>query len=360
MDKNEFANKFNTLKEQVNTYITNDNLKTEEATKNALIMPFFNALGYNVFNPDEFIPEFTADFGSKKGERVDYAIKLNNQIQILVEAKELSNDLSKNDSQLFRYFTATKAKFGILTNGNTYKFYTDLESPNVMDKKPFLTIEVSDLRDSQINELFKFTKENFDVDDITKTASDLKYIGLIKEYLKQQLKNPDEEFAKLIISNIYDGIKTKQVVDSFKPTISRSFNQLINERVNSKLNTALNQTTSNEEEGDLEDTEKLDDAKKNAKIITTPEEIEVYTITKLILSDVIESDRVFYRDNQHYFNILLDNTIRRWIIRVYFKQNRNFIVLHDETQTELEFNTPIDIYNYKDKIIECAKKYIKD
>ena len=358
MDKGEFSNKLNTLKEQVNDYIEKGNLKTEEATKNALIMPFFNALGYNVFDPNEFIPEYTADFGSKKGERVDYAIAINGKPQILIEAKELTNDLSKNDSQLFRYFTATEAKFGILTNGNTYKFYSDLDDPNVMDKTPFLTITISNLKDSQINELFKlFTKDNFDVDDITNAASDLKYINLIKNYLNKELKSPDEEFARLIISNIYDGIKTKQVIEKFTPTIVKSFNQLINEQVNNKLNNALNQTSSEEHDEDKKDTEELDENNNDDEIITTPEELETYATSKLILKEIIDPERIFYRDNHHYFNIIIDNNIRKWILRVYFSSKRNFIVLHDGNYTELDFTDPTDIYNYKDQIINIAKQW---
>lgn len=33
-----------------------DGLKSEEATKNALVMPFIAALGYDVFNPSEVVP----------------------------------------------------------------------------------------------------------------------------------------------------------------------------------------------------------------------------------------------------------------------------------------------------------------
>lgn len=48
-------------------------------------MPFISALGYDVFNPTEVIPEFTADVGTKKGEKVDYAIKKDDKIIILIE-----------------------------------------------------------------------------------------------------------------------------------------------------------------------------------------------------------------------------------------------------------------------------------
>jgi hypothetical protein len=62
-------------------------LQTEEATKNALIMPFINILGYDTFDPTEVIPEFVADVGIKKGEKVDYAIVKDEKIIMLFECK---------------------------------------------------------------------------------------------------------------------------------------------------------------------------------------------------------------------------------------------------------------------------------
>lgn len=162
------------------------NIATEEATKTSLIMPFFQMLGYDVFNPMEFIPEFTADVGIKKGEKVDYAISLNGKITILIEAKCINEQLDKHDSQLFRYFGTTEAKFGILTNGIIYKFYSDLEEPNKMDTSPFFQIDLTDLADNEITELKKFSKENFDLNRILDTASELKYLGLIKKALKEE------------------------------------------------------------------------------------------------------------------------------------------------------------------------------
>lgn len=350
MDKSEFSTKLKKLADQVNQFA--GKLNTEEATKNALIMPFFAALGYNVFDPTEFVPEFTADFGSKKGERVDYAITLNDEVQILIETKELDDDLAKRDSQLFRYFTATKAKFGILTNGDTYKFYTDLESPNVMDKTPFLTIQLSEIKDSQISELFKFAKDNFDVDSITSSASDLKYVGLVKDYFNREIKAPDDEFVRLILTDIYDGMKTQSVVDSFKPVIQKGFNQIISETVNSKLSSALDRTI--DESAENEDTPTI---KKDDGIITTPEELESYTVAKVVLKDTIDPKRVFYRDNRSYFNVLIDNSNRKWVIRIYFNKSRHFFILHDEAGTEIDFDDPTDIYNYADQIVGVAEQY---
>lgn len=351
MDKSEFATKLKKISEQVVQFA--NKLNTEEATKNALIMPFFAALNYNVFDPTEFVPEFTADFGSKKGERVDYAIILNDEVQILIETKEQNDDLSKRDSQLFRYFTATKAKFGILTNGDTYKFYTDLESQNVMDKTPFLTIKLSEIKDSQIAELFKFAKENFNVENITNSASDLKYVGLVKDYFNKEIQSPDDEFVRLILTDIYDGMKTQTVIDSFKPVIQKGFSQIISEAVNDKLSNALDRTIDESTTDDDQPSLKKDDD----GIVTTPQELESYTVTKVVLKDIIEPNRVFYRDNRSYFNVLVDDSNRKWVIRIYFNKSRHFFILHDDDNTEIDFDDPTDIYNYADQINAVAEQY---
>ena len=143
-----------------------DTVSTEEATKMSLVVPLFQILGYDVFNPSEFCPEYVADVGIKKGEKVDYAILDNGQPTILIECKSCSEQLDKHSSQLFRYFGASPAKFGILTNGIIYRFFTDLEESNKMDLVPFLEINMLNLKDSSINELKKFAKENFDKEKI--------------------------------------------------------------------------------------------------------------------------------------------------------------------------------------------------
>ncbi|HEX3030915.1 MAG TPA: type I restriction endonuclease, partial [Bacillota bacterium] len=163
--------------EQMKEHIT-----TEEATKTSIIMPFFQLLGYDVFNPAEFVPEFTADVGIKKGEKVDYAILQDKKPIILIEAKWCGEDLQKHDSQLFRYFGTTCAKFAILTNGIEYKLYTDLDEPNKMDEKPFLEFNILDIKDASVAELKKFQKHKFDLDTIFNTASELKYSNLIKQF----------------------------------------------------------------------------------------------------------------------------------------------------------------------------------
>ena len=333
-----------------------DSIGTEEATKTSLIMPFFAALGYDLFNPTEFVPEFTADVGIKKGEKVDYAIVLEGQPTILIEAKSINEQLTKHDSQLFRYFGTTVSKFGILTNGEEYKFFTDLDEPNKMDLTPFLTVNITKIKDSQIPELAKFHKDNFDVDKITSSAAELKYLNSLKNYLSSELNDPTEDFVKYLLTEIYDGMKTKQTVEKFKPIIKKGLNQFIAERVNDKLSAALKTSVSVEDNETKSESNTTDET--DSEIVTTNEELEAYTICKVVLKDTIPLDRLFYRDNRSYFNILLDDNIRKWILRVRFNTNGMKIELNDENHTVYELNEPIDIYNYSSQIIDVVNKFL--
>lgn len=217
-----------------------DSIRSEEATKTSMIMPFFQMLGYDVFNPLEFVPEFTADVGIKKGEKVDYAIMSEDHHPlILIEAKCHDEDLNKHGSQLFRYFGTTSAKFGILTNGIIYRFYTDLEEQNKMDDRPFLELNLLDIKDSLVPELKKFQKSAFDLDTILTTASELKYNSQIKQFLTRQLDTPTDEFVVYILNNVYDGRKTQKVIEDFRGIVKKSLIQFINEQVNDRLKSAL-------------------------------------------------------------------------------------------------------------------------
>jgi hypothetical protein len=272
MDVEKFGEELKKLGKRVEKI--KNNINTEEATKTSLVMPFFQILGYDIFDPTEFVPEFTADVGIKKGEKVDYAIMLNSQPVILIEAKAINEQLTKHDSQLFRYFGTTTSKFGILTNGEEYKFFTDLEEQNKMDITPFLIVNISNIKDSQIPEVAKFHKDNFDIENIVSTASELKYLNNLKIFLNDQMNTPSEEFTKYLVGEIYDGVKTKSTLDKFKPIIKKGLAQFINERVNEKLSAALNTSAAAKEEI-------IEPIQSEPEIITTAEEMETFTIVKI-------------------------------------------------------------------------------
>ena len=332
-----------------------ENIKTEEATKQSFILPFFQALGYDVFNPLEFIPEFTADVGIKKHEKVDYAILQDDKPLILIEAKSCNEKLDKHDSQLFRYFGTTESKFAILTNGITYKFYSDLDQPNVMDSQPFYILDMMDLNDQAIQYLANFNKSNLDIDSIMNTASDLKYINLIKTAFKELIENPTDEFIKLLLnSGVYDGLKNQKVIDKFKPIAKRGINQYINDKMSSKFK----ETLSSSSDDDIEDLQP--DETEVDKIVTTIDELNGFAIVKAILRTEVEAKRITYKDTESYFGILLDNNIRKWICRIYINTKAKYVIIPDENKKGIKHTLENldDLYNLSKELKESLNKYL--
>lgn len=330
-------------------------IKTEEATKTSLIMPFFSLLGYDVFNPDEFIPEYVADVGIKKGEKVDYAINIDGKLTILIEAKSISENLQKHDSQLFRYFGTTSAKIAILTNGVKYKFYTDLEETNKMDITPFLEVDLLDLKENDVSELKKFCKENFDISMIINSASNLKYASSIEKILSEEFVNPSDEFIKLILNKgIYEGVKTQNIIEKYRPIIKKSINYYVNSLVNQKLQNALNSSSA---ESHDEVTEIVD----QETIVTTNEELESYYIVKAILSEFVSPNVLYYKDTYSYFGILYENKVTKWVCRVYLKENVRFVVIPDENKNEVKYEIKeiTDIYKLKEKLVARMNTFLK-
>jgi hypothetical protein len=333
-----------------------DSLQTEEATKNALIMPFLSALGYDVFNPLEVVPEFTCDIGTKKGEKVDYAIFREEMPAILIECKHCNKDLNLHDGQLLRYYHVSKAKFGILTNGIIYRFYADLETPNKMDEKPFLEVNLMDVKPSQIEELKKFHKTYFDVDNILNSASELKYTSELKAILNSEFNSPTPDFVKLLAKQVYSGIFTPKISEQFTALVKKSVANLISDIISDRLKTVLN--TEQEEQQKAEEPAQ----KEEIKIVTTDEEREAYFIIKAILRPVFPIERIFYRDTQSYFSIIADDNNRKPICRFYFNTSNRQIAFIGEDKKEVKhkIDSIDDIYNFSSELTVASARYLDE
>ncbi len=338
-----------------------DTIQTEEATKTSIIMPFFSLLGYDVFNPNEFIPEFTADVGIKKGEKVDYAILTDGSPVILIECKWIGEPLEKHDSQLFRYFGTSKAKFAILTNGLIYRFYTDLEEPNKMDETPFLEINILDLKDGQIPELKKFHKSTFNIEDIFDTASELKYSNQIRLVFAKELQNPSDDFLRFFLSSVYSGMKTQSVIENFRPVLKKTLNGYINELMNDKIKSALD--ANSETQQNTETSELSEEAKSfepENKIVTTSEELEAYFIVKMLLKDTVPIQDMTYKDTVNYLSILYQGKVTKWICRLILTSGHKTLIVPDENKKETRYpiDNIYDIEKYKNNLNEVLKRYI--
>ncbi len=328
-----------------------ENIETEEATKTAFVMPFIQLLGYDVFNPTEVIPEFTADVGSKKGEKVDYAIIDGKKTIMLFECKSCDTHLTGvNAAQLRRYFHVTDARIGILTNGIIYQFYADLDSKNVMDEKPFMTFDMLNIDETLVKELQKLSKTTFELGSMLSTANTLKHTREIKNALQQQLESPTPEFVKLIISSFFSGLKTQQVVEHFTPLVKNSFKSLVSDNINERLKSAF----SDQQEDEIQESDKQNNTKiaDDRGITTTEEELEGFMITKAILRGTVDIARVQHRDTKSYFGILLDDNNRKPICRLHFNTSQKYITVFDTNRKEIKhaIESLDEIYNYTDEI----------
>lgn len=343
-----------------------DQLNTEEATKNALVMPFINALGYNVFDPLEVIPEFIADVGIKKGEKVDYAIKHDGKLAILFECKQAGTDLEVAPaSQLYRYFSVTAARIAILTDGIAYRFFSDLDEPNRMDSRPFLEFDMLSFNEKLAEEVKMFSKEEFDLEKILATARDLKYLKGIKRLLQDELAQPTEEFVKVLVGRVYDGRLTQSVREQFTDIAKKAFQEFVNEQVNRRLRAALDRggyadtpTLPDPDDEPVDDS--ADEKKAEPSIVTTDEEIEAFYIVKSIVREVVDGKRVFMRDTQSYCGVLLDDNNRKPICRLFFNStSKKHLGLFDAEKNveRFEIATLDDIYSFAERLRETAKQY---
>jgi hypothetical protein len=335
--------------------------ETEEATKTALIMPFIQILGYDVFNPNEVVPEFTADVGHKKGEKVDYAIMIDSKPIILFECKTFGTDLSiEHMSQLFRYFTTQNSvRFGILTNGVQYRFYCDLDNPNKMDEKPFFELNLNSFNESHIQELKRFTKSAFNLEDIVSAAGELKYTREVKRIIAEQINDPSADFIRFFAAQIYPGKLMQSVMEKFHGIIKYALQQFINEKVNERLKSALNQTEKTEEPKIQEVSETADS--DNADINTTEEEKEAYFIVKAILNGFVEPQKITMRDKKSFCSILYEDNNRKPICKFFFNNSSDLCLgFFDEKKemTKIQISSIDDLYKYADVLRNTVSNYL--
>ncbi len=335
-----------------------DSIHTEEATKNALIMPFLQILGYDVFNPLEVVPEFICDIGIKKGEKIDYAIFQEGSPVILVECKHWKQKLDIHDGQLLRYFHVSKAKFSILTNGLIFRFYTDLVEPNKMDEKPFLEFNIEEIKDGQIEQLKEFHKSYFNIDSIYQSASELKYINEIRQLVQAEFQEPNDEFVRYFVKQVYPSVVTAKILDAFRPLVKRTITNIINDTLNVRLKSAIVKEEEPIKEQGV-DTESQPVSEK--EVITTDEEIEGFYIVRSILRQKLPAARITHRDALSYFAIFLDDNNRKPICRLYLNSvSKKYIGTFSEGKKEVksEIQSIDDIYNFSSDLEGIVDMYL--
>ena len=327
-----------------------DGISTEEATKTAFIMPMISALGYDVFNPFEVMPEMDCDL-AKRGEKIDYAIIKEEQPVILIECKHCKQNLSLHNTQLARYYVASNARFGILTNGIEYRFYADLHKVNVMDEKPFLVVNMLNLSDTDIEQLKKFHKSYFDENEILSSAYELQITIQVKKLLEQNFNQPSDGFTRYFVRALNGGKSSTKQIEQYRPIIKKSIASVIGDMIADRLTTAIQIGECQSETQPSADGIVATDEKRC--VTTTKEEFDAYHIIKDILKQYVDESRIRYIDFKNYFAINLDGYYRRWICRLSLENNNKRIGVPINGYGSCEWiklESIEDIRKYQDKL----------
>lgn len=349
----DFQATISVLAEKANQY--HGKKLTEEATKHFLILPFIAALGYDVFDISEVMPEYTADLGTKQRERIDYAIMQGGVPIILIECKPVSMPLTaKNESQLLRYYHTSEARFAILTNGLTYKFYTDSEKSNVMDIEPFFELELNNPDFSSLFILELFQKNKFCAEKLLEKAIQLKHVTLAKNVVANELQKPSDELVHFFASKMYPKIRfTERVKKELAPVISSAITSVIHARIKQALDTTLDTVSNNEEEN-------LTSAVKS-EIVTTQDEIIAFNTIRGLCMAYVAPERIVMRDAKSYCAILFDDNNRMPVARLYFNNLNKLLlgVFDGRTEEKFVIKNVLDVFQYKDHFVRAVSKYLK-
>ena len=296
-DLNELADRVRTL----SPTITN-----EEATKHALVLPFLRTLGYDVFNPEEIAPEFRAEGGTKPKDKVDYAVILDGKPRVLVECKAVGENLASDHGQLYRYFGATPAHFGILTDGVEYWFFSDTVQPNVMDTEPFYEMDLREIIDSDVRCLTSFRREHFDERAALAEAEQMRWTQSVQRLIAAQFERPDDELVRWFARKVHGGRYTTAVADNFRSIVRLGFNQEVSDRVKRVVERSLRDSSGSvqQAEGDTDIAAALSDA-------------DALRIIQSSVADVVSPNRISLREAKKYGKVLLDDSPTLVVAKLY-------------------------------------------
>lgn len=350
-----------------------DYTQNEAHTRSALVNPFLQALGYNTSDLREVVPEFGANVnapGVTQNKKVDYAILQDGKPQILVEVKHHRTRLDSGYASLAAYFAAAAGtEVGILTNGVVYRVYTDIERENLLDRRPFLTINMAQLSEESLADLAFLTRDGFDVDRLKERAQDLRYIKGIKSLLKEQYDSPSDDFVKFFFRelcphNSFVGNLKQAFVETYVPTALQEF---LREEIDALFDEVreMREIASLPEPSTPETETAVDTAREEeSSIETTEEEWQGYAIIKSLLNGKVDLDRVAIRDCISYCGILLDNNNSKPLCRLHFNTRNKRISLFDregstaaDREDKIEIGSINDLYQYGDRLAATLAAY---
>lgn len=330
----------------------------ETGTRTSFINPFLEYLGYDSRNPLEVVPEYTADVGSRRGEKVDYAVMLDDKPIILIEAKPLGANLrTEQASQLRRYYHVTDAKIGLLTDGRIYHFFLDTTRKNVMDEDPFFTLDVCDTNESEIGVLFGYSKSQISdtLGGIDRQANVLKNKSQIKEILAKEIESPSNDFAEFWLRQISPKARaTTNKLNDTKEVVRVAVKEFIDEKVVALFNEA---TDVARQKNKPEATKKATSS-STGEYFSTEHEKNAFAVIKGILASAgCDQTQLYSRAMKSVTQCLWDNSIRCKVVTLHLRGagGSGWAEIADVGRVEL--NNPYDLHKHSDKIVAAFNSF---
>ncbi|KFA87129.1 type I restriction endonuclease [Archangium violaceum] len=318
-------------------------IKGEEATKQALILPFLQVLGYDVYDPTETQPEYVADFAKKRGgvlEKVDYALHLKGQPALFIECKAADAAPEDHDGQLSRYFNATPSvRIGVVTNGIRYRFFTDLQAQNMMDSVPFMEFNILSFTEREVELLRPFTKEAFNSESIQGHAEEIIFVGKVTALINELLRNPSESFVRFLLAEVelVSGRVTKNVVERFIPIVKKAIQTTLLDMMTKSIQqeialpnvqavtpVAAPPAPPSAAES-LQAAASAVEPSSGTQIETTEVELEIFRIVQRICAESPIKQTVGYKDSASYFGINLGK-VTSWFLRAFTNGKKKSLV----------------------------------
>jgi len=364
-------------------------IQTEEATKQAFVIPFIKMLGYDVYDPSEVVPEYVADIGIGNGGKIDYAIMREGVPIMLVECKWCGVDINNRHAiQLYRYFPGSPSRVALLTNGVIFRFFTNSEESNQMGSKPFLEIDLRDIQEPLVSELEKLTKSQFDLDALipnameeesVSTEASLKYKQDLSTLLSKQLEKPSDDFVKFFATQIYSGKLTQDTLKQFHEITKDGLGDFINCEIMRRLQLVLDNTeeavvvpstkppkSKKAVVSDKPSRAEISDGRsryqvKGDKVVITSEKLKVFKTIRNAVKSVVDIKRIFYRDTGNYFTIILDDNRRKPICHLRLGPRKKYIIFFDEESegTKVQIFKPEDINDFAERLKAISLSYDK-
>lgn len=339
---NEFAQKVTRHIEHVTK--VGEHCTTEETTKQALILPLLEILGFNPYDPTKVKAEHAADFpGAKAGERVDYALFCNNMPVMFIEAKPFAANLNNHCPQLSRYYNATpEVTVGAITNGREWRFFTDLVNKNIMDTDPFLTVRFDQGPSDAALQLAQFHHDKFQPEALRALAEENIYLTAFKGAITSVLSECDADFVKYMAARA--GIQrtfTARFVESVQPIMKQALVKAISDMVTTSLTKPAVGEASAPEAPATPPPPAFDPGApvadpENARIVTTAAERRLLEICQ----DVLPGEELFGKDTESYYTVLFQGKSNRWLVRYWGDKKRpsaSFcMALTDAHKTEIK------------------------